>query len=446
MADSRRSSLANFDFGPASKSRPMPKAKAKARTVLQLHVPDGWPNLTSAEEPRFRWALWDGVDSQFGISPLREIAQAEDIIVVIPMNRATFVRVKIPVGNPKKIDKMLPYLIEDQTASSPEDIQAVLVERRHPADESLVLVADKAWIAQARGELEVQGFAPARMIVEAELLDGANIGEAWTVVRTPTGGFVHFPDGESVALDGISDDVSISVPPMALTLVVDERNAMGEIPPSIRVLTTERLAPPDALRWSQALSVRVVTEGEWRPERIDARGRSRTNLITRPSGDAANAEWLDRFKWPMVAFASVFCLHAIVTVVDWLRLRNEATSIRAEMNARFRSVFPDAKAIVDPALQMSRNLADLRRSGGEPDPSDFVPLLAQIAGKLGPSGVKPQKVRYEKGQLQLDLPISAGETKESIEAKLAAEGLRIQVETVTSSTASVRVTVSGKGA
>jgi general secretion pathway protein L len=147
----------------------------------------------------------------------------------------------------------------------------------------------------------------------------------------------------------------------------------------------------------------------------------------------------------MVAFASVFCLHAIVTVVDWLRLRNEATSIRAEMNARFRSVFPDAKAIVDPALQMSRNLADLRRSGGQPDPSDFVPLLAQIAGKLGPSGVKPQKIRYEKGQLQLDLPISAGETKESIEAKLAAEGLRIQVETVTSSTASVSITVSGKG-
>ena len=164
MADSRRPSLANFDFGPASKSRPMPKVKAKARTVLQLHVPDGWPNLASAEEPRFRWALWDGVDSQFGISPLREIAQAEEIVVVIPMNRATFVRVKIPAGNAKKIEKMLPYLIEDQTASSPEDIQAVLVERRHSDDESLVLVADKAWIAQAHDEQGVADFTLAGRI------------------------------------------------------------------------------------------------------------------------------------------------------------------------------------------------------------------------------------------------------------------------------------------
>lgn len=445
MADSRKSPLANFEFGPSSKSRSTAKAKAKARTVLQLHLPDGWPNLTSIDEPHFRWALWDGVNSQFGNSPLREIAPGEENIVVIPMNRATFVRVKIPAGNIKKVEKMLPFLIEDQMASSPEDIQAVIVERRHANDESIVLVADKSWIAQARGELEVQGFAPSRMIVEAELLGGASAGDAWTVVRTATGGFAHFPDGESVALDGISDEVSVSVPPMALTLVVDERNAMGEIPSEIRVLSAEGLAPPDPARWSQVLSVPVATGGAWRPERIDARGRMRTNLIVRASSESANLEWIGRFKWPLVAAIAVFCLHGIVTVADWLRLRNETTVIRAEMNARFRAVFPDAKAVADPVLQMSRGLADLKRAGGEPDPADFVPLLAQVAERLGAAGVKPQKIRYEKGQLQLDLPISAGETKESIAAKLATAGLRVQVETITASMASVRIGVAGKG-
>ncbi len=445
MADSQRSPLANFEFGPSSRSRAAFKAKAKPRSVLQLHIPDRWPNPASTEEPRFRWALRDGVHSQFGESPLREISPGEETIVVIPMNRVSFVRVKVPAGNIKKIERMLPYLVEDQTASSPEEIQTVLVERRHADDESIVLVADKSWIAQARGELEVQGFTPTRMIVEAELLGGLGGGDAWTVVRTANGGFAHFPDGESVILDGVSDDASLRVPPMSLTLVVDERNAMGEIPPEIRVLTAAPLSPPDTAQWSQHLSVRVVSAGEWRPERIDARGCARTNLMARPTGDAVGLEWIGRFRWPMVALASVFFLHAIVTIADWLRLRNEATSLRAEMNGRFLAVFPDTKAVADPVLQMSRGLSDLRRAGGEPDPADFIPLLAQVAPRLSGSGVKPQKIRYEKGQLQIDFSVGAGDTRESIAAKFATDGLRVQVETMTGSTASVRIAPAGKG-
>ncbi len=213
MADSRTQTLGNFDFAAGSKSRAAPKAKAKARSVLQLHIPDDWPNVTAMAEPRFRWALWDGVYSQYGVAPLREIAQGEEIIVVVPMQRATFVRVKVPAGNIKKIEKMLPFLIEDQAASSPEDVIAVLVDRRRPDDDSLIVMADKAWIAQARGELETQGFSPTRMIVESELLDRANTSEGWTVVRTASGGFAHFPDGEAIALDDASDDVSQNVPP-----------------------------------------------------------------------------------------------------------------------------------------------------------------------------------------------------------------------------------------
>jgi general secretion pathway protein L len=443
MADPHTQTLGNFDFAQGAKSRVT--AKAKARTVLQLHIPDGWPNPVAAEEPRFRWALWDGTYSQYGIAPLREIVRGEEVIAVVPMQRATFVRVKVPPGNVKKIEKMLPFLIEDQTASSPEDVVAVLVDRRRPDEESLVVVADKAWIAQARGELEVQGFAPSRMVVESELLDRSTTGEEWTVVRTASGGFAHFPDGEAIALDGASDDVSQNVPPMALTLVVDERNALGEIPPEVRVLTAENVPLPDISRWSQLLNVRIVAGGEWRPERIDIRKRTRTNLITRDNNDGVAPEWVSHFRWPMIAIAVVLLLHAIATIVDWGRLQNEASSIRTEMTARFRTVFPDAKAIVDPMLQMSRSVADLRRGGGEGDAADFVPLLAQAAPRIAAAGLKPQRIRYEKGQLQIELQITAGEAKESVEAKLQIEGLRVQVESVSGATATVLISPIKKG-
>jgi general secretion pathway protein L len=443
MADSQTQTLGNFDFARGSKSRAAPKAKS--RTVLQLHIPDGWPSSTSMEEPRFRWALWDGVYSQYGVAPLREIARGEEIVAVVPMQRATFLRVKIPAGNARKIEKMLPFLIEDQIASSPEDVVAVLVDRRRPDEESLVVTADRAWVAQARGELEVQGFPPTRMVVESELLDRAKSIEGWTVVRTASGGFAHFPDGEAIALDGTNDETSLNVPPMALTLVVDERNALGEIPPEVQILTAENVVLPDVSRWSQLLSVRVVAGGEWRPERIDVRTRNRTNLITRERNDGVASAWIGPFKWPIIAIVSVFCLHAVATIVDWMRLHHEASSIRTEMTSRFRTVFPDAKAIVDPMLQMSRSVADLRRASGEADSTDFVPLLAQAAPRLAAAGIKPQKIRYEKGQLQLELTVAAGESKETVETKLQVEGLRVQVDSVAGAVATVRITSIGKG-
>jgi len=446
MADSRsRNSLGDFDFASMGKSRPA-RGRPAGGTILQLHIPDGWPAIGSVDEPRFRWARRDGTNVQFGVSVLREIEPADEVIAIAPMSRITYARVKVPGGNLKKIEKMLPFLVEDHVAASPEDVQVVLVDRRPPADDSLVLIADRAWIGQARGELEVQGFPVDRMIVESELLKADKRTEAWHVIRTEGGGFVHMADGEAVALDGVSDDASATVPPMALTLVLDERNALGEIPPEVRVRSAERVAPVHAERWSQALNVRVVAEGLWQPERIDARKRTQTTLLTREPEAGVASRYASAFRSAAIVGAVVFGLHAVATVVDWWRLRSEAASLRAEMNTRFRAVFPDAQNVVNPPLQMTRNLADLRRGAGEPDPSDFVPLLAQVAPRLASAGLKPKKFRYDKGQLQMDLSAAPTDTKETIESRLGTVGLRVQVESVGGGTAVVRIVAAERGA
>ena len=96
----------------------------------------------------------------------------------------------------------------------------------------------------------------------------------------------------------------------------------------------------------------------------------------------------------------------------------------------FRQAFPEAKAVVDPALQMRRNVADLRRAAGEPDATDFVPVLAKLAPALAAAGLRPQSLRYERGELALDLVVAPDDTREKVASRLQVPGLRVQVERI----------------
>jgi general secretion pathway protein L len=111
------------------------------------------------------------------------------------------------------------------------------------------------------------------------------------------------------------------------------------------------------------------------------------------------------------------------------------------MEAAFRNAFPEAKAVVDPALQMRRNVADLRRAAGEPDATDLVPVLAKLAPALAAAGLRPQSLRYERGELALDLVVAPDDTRERVASRLQVPGLRVQVERIAAGAAGPVATV-----
>src|SRR6185369_15136751 len=78
----------------------------------------------------------------------------------------------------------------------------------------------------------------------------------------------------------------------------------------------------------------------------------------------------------------------------------------AQMNEQFKAAFPQAQAIVDPALQMRRNLRAARAAAGVAQESDFLPLLAKVA-RAGPGGGWTVKtIGYDAGQLTLDVVLA----------------------------------------
>jgi general secretion pathway protein L len=415
-------------------------SKRPATSCLQIHLPERWPDALAA--PPLRWALRRETNVEDGVSRPADMPRADETVVVLPVARVAFVRAALPRGPAARLARLAPFAIEDAIVSAPEQVHCVVLDDDARGDDRLIAVLDREWLGSALAELESFGIRPDRAIVESALL--AHSGDTWTVVWFGDGGFAALGSVEAIALDASVD----GRPPLALKLAMDERRSAGKGPRAVRVLVASAADPPAAAKWAESLHVPVTMAGQWLPQAADARAAACADL--RPdaaAGGWAAEGWLARLKPAAALFAAIAATHLLVTLGDWARLAYEARSLRHGMETAFRTAFPEARAVVDPALQMRRNVADLRRAAGEPDVTDFVPLLARLAPALAAAGARPQSLRYERGELELELAVASGETRERLANRLRVPGMRVRIERVTTGgaepLATVRIAVEG---
>jgi type II secretion system protein L len=404
-------------------------ATRKTSGVLQIHLPERWPDMAAAREPMFRWARHDGSRTERGFSSLREIPAAGTVIAVAPASRVLAVRVRLPNARAARQEKVLAYLVEDAIGSSPEDIHA-LAAGESIDGAKVVLVVDRAWLKSAWGELDIQGFGPSRLVCESELLAESRPVDqrVWTVVCTPTGGFVHMGGVEHAAIDPIGDNPA--VPPMALNLALDEHTRAGTSPDTIEVRIAEGVPMPDLARWSHALALPVTRAPDWQPEGMDARACTKTNLLNvLPGRRSDEVSWFERYKPAAILAAVIVVAHGTLTIADWWRMSAESSRLRAGMEERFLKIFPDSK-VVDAPRQMEQLLRNLKRTSGEMEPGDYVALLGRVAPLLAGANATTKSVKYERGQLTIDATFPGGDSRDALEARLKAPGVKVQVERV----------------
>jgi general secretion pathway protein L len=389
----------------------------KHPSALQLHLPEHWP---AADEARLRWRR----GREDGAAHLDELPRAERITLVLPVARVAFARAALPPGPAAKLAKLAPFAIEDAIVSAPEDVVATVLEDERDG-ERLVAAVDRAWLGSALAELAAHGVRPTKAIVESALAAGPP--GTWTVVWTGSGGFAALGGLEAIALDASID----GRPPLALKLAADERRRHGDAPKAVRVLLAGGAEAPSTGRWSESLHVPVAVVGNWVPQDADAAAAACPNLLPGTTGGRWHGKDLAAtFRPAAILAAAILAVHGVLTLADWSRLALEARTARSEMEAAFRKAFPEAKAVVDPALQMRRNVADLRRAAGEPGAADFVPLAAKLAPALAAAGLRPQALRYERGELALDLAVTPDDTREKVARRPQVPGLRVQVERI----------------
>jgi len=208
-------------------------------------------------------------------------------------------------------------------------------------------------------------------------------------------------------------------------MMLDDAKSRGEAPASIALYTTAPDAMPDLEPWQRALGVALRPAGTWSWR--SAPPEAGVSLAQEPARWRLAPATLARLRPAAWIAGAALAIHAIALVADWTRLVLEQRGLRAQMESSFRANFPEAVSVVDPALQMRRKLVEARRAVGQPDSSDFLPMVTKVseAVKGLPAGAL-RVLSYESGRMTLELAVLDEASARRIVARLQASGLRAE--------------------
>jgi general secretion pathway protein L len=338
---------------------------------------------------RFPWKLFDGRNElrREDVSLLADIPRAEEIEAVLPAERVLFARLKLPKVNAATIREILPYAVEDRLLADPSHIHAV-AGATNARGETVVAVIDRDWLRAMLDTLERAGLRPSKAWCESALLAGGR-GD-WHVVLGKERGMLVDDEGVSATFDR-SPGV-----PLAVRLALDEASARGERPGSVRVHHEDEVPLPDLERWSADAGVTFSAGTRWQTLAAGQPDASAINLL---QGDFAMRTGRGRLRLPRAAAVLailIVAVHFAFAALEGFMLARERDDLVGRREAIFRDAFPEAKVVVDPDLQMARNLADLRRSRGLADVDDFLTQLTRVAREArAPVG----SVEYANGRI-----------------------------------------------
>jgi general secretion pathway protein L len=323
-----------------------------------------------------------------GTTPLAEAPRADGAELVLPASRVLFARLKLPRVGGATLRELLPYAVEDRLLADPAHIHAV-AGAADANGETLVAVIDREWLGRILETLRVAGWRATRAWCESALLAGGD-GD-WNLVLGPGRGLLVDDAGAGTAFDrGGGGELAL-----ALRIALDEASARGARPRVVRVHTEGEAALPDLECWSAEAGVAFERGTRW--EAL-ARGEPAAGTIDLLPRDAGPAR-LARLRIPRAAVALLAAIVVAQLAFDGARtwmLSRERAALEQRAESLFRGAFPEAKAVVDPKLQMERNLAELRRSRGLAGGDDF---LARLTAAARESAQPVRSIEYANGKL-----------------------------------------------
>lgn len=352
------------------------------------------------EHPRqtaqYRWAaLTTAAGGSTKIGPIQSglagVPPGADAVLIAPASAVRLTAARLPARNRRRLTQ-LAFVVEDGLAADAATLHAVTGAALADGQHALAL-CEREWLTSALATVSAAGLVPVSMRVET-LLPALESG-AWVAVWNGTGGFARTGAASGLAFDAETSGTA----PLALRLAVGETR----FPPKSIVLRASPGANlPDVAAWSEALGVPVIEGAAW--PGLEPGWEKSLDLLTAefaPRGRFAKFSGLAQALRPAaIVLAAIVVAQFLLTGTEWLMLKREQSRLREQMVKEFLAAFPDAQQVVDPGLQMRRNLAALRGAAGVADDADFLSLASRAAPALQAARIK--LIRYDKGRLDID--------------------------------------------
>ena len=359
-----------------------------------------------------------------GEGRLADLPRAGRIQLVLPADAVVFIRPQLPRGSRHDGGPVLAFAIEDETLGDPEANHVIRAPLSVSTD--TLAVFNKQKLACWHEALVHAGIQTYDVHCETLLLP-RKAGE-WSLAWNGREAFVRSEEFEGAATDCGTPEM----PPLTLRLMIEEARRRGNAPDSIALFYGMTDAPdagvpgaaPNLEAWQNVLGVKICLHGPW-----DWRTATHSDdlvLMQQRRNWRVSPEFLARLRPASWLLAAALGIHVIAGLADWVKLGGEQRMLRERMEARFRQVIPDAVAVVDPALQMRRKLAEARHSSGLPDAADFIPMIEKIGTAMDdlPAG-SVRSVSYENGRMTMEVERTDTVALQRAVARLRDAGLKV---------------------
>jgi general secretion pathway protein L len=317
-------------------------------------------------------------------SSLAAIEDVKSATLILDARDVTLLRITLPNLTGTKLAKALPNAVEDMLLQDVNSCALVIGPKFADSSDSMVGVVDKAWLDLTVSALERQGIKIAS-VVPAQLAlplppGDETAGTSWAVAC--------YQNGIAIRTDrfagfgwGAGDDPDFKHEALSSALLAARQSTGANSPDIAAYIENDDWQAP-AIKVLEQAKLKATISSLPIPN-VDA---STIDFIDERSG-TRGGRFLGTFDWrawrvPAFTLLAALACFLIGLNLHWGQLAQEKVRLKADAEKRFLQAFPNTQVVVDPLLQMQRNVANLRAQAGQTGPEDFIPLIAKLSGAL----------------------------------------------------------------
>lgn len=369
--------------------------------------------LSSQKEAIIPWLVWSSVQQEViasgeisgweQLEQLSSYAEQRSIIVLMSASDVVLSQVEIPAGANRKIESILPYLIEDEVAQDVDDMHFSILKKTGNIVE--VAAIDRDFLQSCIDELASLGMTVKRVIPDVltvpvqQGLAAVQLGKEWLIRKGDSQGICV--DSEWLELFSQSDWVKEGDNFLPLT-------AYTPLP---------ELGLADGQDWHftpSPLVMQLLTEQAL---------QSKVNMLTGSFRVKSSSMKYWRI-WRKAAYAALVFLTVLIgyKLLETHRLEQQVQAYRAESERIFRVVFPEREKI--PTVSYLKRLMNDELNalqGGSAQGSVLQWLTPLPATLRSIQGMELQSIKFDsnRGEVLLETTSKDFQSFEQARVKLA---------------------------
>lgn len=384
-------------------------------STLVLLLPERTGTVAPADGP-LDWLLLNeaGEPESEGSDLPEQLPAADALVLLLPEQACSWHRVTLPRGSRKRWRQALVGLLEEQLLDDPEQLLLALDAQALPGEPAWVAATPRAPLAQLLARLE-----RAQRLVDRIVPRGApQLGEAAEghFFLGAGGPQLRWADAQGLATLPLAGGFARArFSPSRVQAARWSASAEAQAPAEAWLGMRVALAAP-------AEQARRALAGDWDLRQFELAPRLHGLRWLRQLGHQLMQRQWQAARQGLLALGVIGLLG--LNLLAWQQ-RSQLAERQQQLEATLKTAFPRVAYVLEPQLQMQRELAQARVQAGELGDQDLETLVAALAAAWPETRGPLDALSYENGQLSWPRAGWSDDQLQALRRQLASEGWQL---------------------